>query len=1472
MMLAAMVAPRLLPCALAAETFGPGTAPASAPPGDSDSFLREAREALSKGNFPLAEWYVGQAEKAGPRRTGFALNPFADSAEKVKAEIAAAKQKTAADDLNPSSRLAPIGTPGGLSARTPSAAGVRPDPFLMGDPNRALEQLTDNSKAKADLYLKQGREALARNDSMMAVGYYQKAVATGASFGPNEYSPKQFADDLEKFGVQLSQIKTPAVNSFGPTPPRGLETSRDPAPLAAPAAAPTTADRAFSKQVVDNPFAVRPDNGVPHARPTNLTLGGTTPTSTPNTAPNAAPANLQTGQEMLRDARKELARRNIKRAGELANQAKTLGITYPLHADSPDRVLDLLQRLQAMQTMPNDANLTKAQGSFLLMQAEGLLYHREWEPAEHLAQQAKAMGVVNGPYSRGPDAILQQAALLKANANGPNSAAVPAAINPGANPAAPQPGNGDSSRWEGARRETQRLLAEAQIAFDRGDYDLSSKLTDDAKRLGVPDASYRPGDVRPFELELKLSSAKSKARPGGVALAGGGQPEGPVGSAFSRGVFDPSKDTTRLQPASDAQPTPSLLTRPDDAQPTAEATPGAPVDPQANPTPAGPPAGGGEGQRLYEAGLAALQKFDNETARQCFLQAWQYQAQLDPLTRQQLKDKLQQVRPAPAPRIGPNAGPEPTALDLEAQKQIALSRALLAEITREQEAATKQAQKDPRGALGRLEQLRQRVAQSELGNENRKSLQIRVEKAIESLQAYIETNRAKIDETENNERVLSDVERKRRLDVETNQQLARMVDQFNTLLNQQRFPEAMILAKQAQELDGQNPVVQNMVWKAQFAQRFSFNASLQERKQSNYLKTMDSTEESAIPFDDRNPIEFPDTREWTEMRDRRGRLNQDRRHRHTESELAIKKALQTQVDVNFTNKPLGVVIHTLAQVAGINVFLDPQGLQAEGVNTDTPVTINLNQPIKLESALNLILHKLRLSYVIQDEVLQITSEQTRDADVYSHVYGVADLVIPIPNFVPSYNIGLPGAIKAAHESLGLGLVGGRVYNEPLAMMAGNSSPNGTNGNASVLAQMAGSGMKGTGGNRGSMPVGYGPGGLGGGPVADFDTLIDLITSTIAPTTWDTVGGPGSVAGFDTNLSLVVSQTQEIHEEIVDLLEQLRRLQDLQVTIEVRFITLSDSFFERIGVDFDFNIDTNVTLAQATAAAGPGGSSVTIGNSANGLNATDLVFNQGSFGAVVPSFGGFNPASAATFGFAILSDIEAFFVITAAQGDTRSNIMQAPKVTLFNGQQAFVSDTTQRPFVTSVIPVVGDFAAAHQPVVVVLNEGTSLSVQAVVSNDRRFVRLTLVPFFSKIGDVQEFTFNGKTTTTTGTAAVDPADPKKAVTNEAVTTREGTTIQLPVFSFTTVTTTVSVPDGGTVLLGGIKRLSEQRIEQGVPVLSKVPYINRLFRNVAIARQASSLMMMVTPRIIIQEEEEEKLGIAGFRSTSRGGGMRE
>jgi len=62
---------------------------------------------------------------------------------------------------------------------------------------------------------------------------------------------------------------------------------------------------------------------------------------------------------------------------------------------------------------------------------------------------------------------------------------------------------------------------------------------------------------------------------------------------------------------------------------------------------------------------------------------------------------------------------------------------------------------------------------------------------------------------------------------------------------------------------------------------------------------------------------------------------------------------------------------------------------------------------------------------------------------------------------------------------------------------------------------------------------------------DYDSLIDLITTTIAPQSWDTVGGPGSISSFGNASSLVVSQSDEVHRAIEPLLVKLRQVKGLQ---------------------------------------------------------------------------------------------------------------------------------------------------------------------------------------------------------------------------------------------------------------------------------------------------------------------------------------
>jgi type II secretory pathway component GspD/PulD (secretin) len=88
-----------------------------------------------------------------------------------------------------------------------------------------------------------------------------------------------------------------------------------------------------------------------------------------------------------------------------------------------------------------------------------------------------------------------------------------------------------------------------------------------------------------------------------------------------------------------------------------------------------------------------------------------------------------------------------------------------------------------------------------------------------------------------------------------------------------------------------------------------------------------------------------------------------------------------------------------------------------------------------------------------------------------------------------------------------------------------------------------------------------------------------------------------------------------------------------------------------------------------------------------------------------------------------------------------------------------------------------------------------------------------------------------------------------------------VQLPKIRFTTVDTMVSVPDGGTLLIGGEKIVGESEIEVGVPVLSKIPGLQRLFTNRALNKDERTLLVLVRPKIIIQKEIENNLFGPGY-----------
>ena len=218
----------------------------------------------------------------------------------------------------------------------------------------------------------------------------------------------------------------------------------------------------------------------------------------------------------------------------------------------------------------------------------------------------------------------------------------------------------------------------------------------------------------------------------------------------------------------------------------------------------------------------------------------------------------------------------------------------------------------------------------------------------------------------------------------------------------------------------------------------------------------------------------------------------------------------------------------------------------------------------------------------------------------------------------------------------------------------------------------------------------------------------------------------------------------------------------------------------------------------------------------------------------------NPALAV--GLSFLDDIQVDLLITATQADLRSVVLTAPRLTLFNGQRSWISVAKQIAYIENLIPITGDSSGGFDPVPGIAFEGFVFDVEAVISADRRYVTMTVQ--FALNENVQF-----RDVPVTGAAGGGDFGGGRASTFEGV-------IQLPQLQTTQIMTTVSVPDKGTILLGGQRRVNEVEVEVGVPVLSKVPWLNRFFTNRATEKFELTTLLLIRPEIIIQAEDEDIL----------------
>lgn len=686
-------------------------------------------------------------------------------------------------------------------------------------------------------------------------------------------------------------------------------------------------------------------------------------------------------------------------------------------------------------------------------------------------------------------------------------------------------------------------------------------------------------------------------------------------------------------------------------------------------------------------------------------------------------------------------------------------------------------------------------------------------------------------------------------------QVSDLVKQCNALNKEGKYKDALALAYKAKELDPDNQAVTAIV----FSNNILINQKINDDDKADNERAFLALNRGGVGMMPTNNDVFPmdaDSVKRLQNRASKGFDNIQPQNKNPKAK-AIEYRLDQPIHFGFQDTPLRDVITALGQLSGIPVYPDELALQEASINLSHPLTMDANG-MAMKSALNILLGKIRLTYVIRDEALLITTAEKAHQSFKRVVYPIADLIVPVENHPVDETDDLTAILR-------------RHLNSQYPQHQGPSPQPGYHSlPPAPPVSSYGSGLAGafaaTSQSQAPGSPSYSTPKRAPGETLE-NLLMDLIKGTIQPHTWKDMGGPGTIQYYPLGMAMVINQVQEVQGEVLDLLAALRRLQDMEIAIEMRLVSVSELFYERIGVDFNVNLQThnpagavNQLVNSAFNVPGLPNRNLGVTNVVSGLTpagtlTSDLGFpiKPSSFNFSVPPFGGYTAPGVdggLSLGLAFLSDIQVFMILEAAQGDSRTNIMQAPKITVFNGQTAFITVNTTQFVNLGIIPVQqGNGSVIFQPQNTPLPIGVNLSVTPVVSADRRFVRLNLRPTLTNLisNNIPLFPVQVQVPNLLD----GPLGQQIPVGQPVLFT---TFLQQPQISTITLNTTVNVPDGGTVLLGGLKTMSEGRNEAGPPILSKIPYLSRLFRNVGWGRDGQSLMILVTPRIIINEEEEQ------------------
>ncbi len=379
---------------------------------------------------------------------------------------------------------------------------------------------------------------------------------------------------------------------------------------------------------------------------------------------------------------------------------------------------------------------------------------------------------------------------------------------------------------------------------------------------------------------------------------------------------------------------------------------------------------------------------------------------------------------------------------------------------------------------------------------------------------------------------------------------------------------------------------------------------------------------------------------------------------------------------------------------------------------------------------------------------------------------------------------------------------------------------------------------------------------GGGPfgglgeravIIEPDQLSNLVTENVAKDSWD--GDGVSIDIFDGG-NLVIVQTAEVQRQVVKFLEDLRLFSSSMVTIESKFMTVQDNWIQEIGVEFrgidnpgipftDLDDVTNGGEDQASLGLDNGGTG-TVNNAAGAPSAgffyddgedgdfkghTSNIF-ENALGSALSNIGGL------TAQWSILDDAQISVVLRMIEKSSKVELINDQVLSVQNTQRAYVTVINQRAYIQDFDVEVAQFEAIADPQINILIEGIVLDVRPTIHHNRKYLTLELQPTVAKVVAIRPFS----TGLGSNTSPVE--------------------FQLPELEVQSVFTTAVIPDGGSVLLGGLSRIRQIERRAETPWLANIPLVGILFKEEGYNDEKSSLMVMIRAWITDVREELRRL----------------